>query len=160
MAMTSRHARAPGGEAAPGTVIRVDTTCIGAHLLVAVSGEADHYTAEGLRGDLRAALAGEPGSMTLDVSGLEFCDLAGLAALHDFTAEAAAAGVPTDVQGMSPLLEWMHATFPGVHGSRARTSGPVAPPDLPLRRESSVDAAHVDPVRTEPAAPPRSWPER
>ncbi len=82
---------APGGRAAPAaltepavpgqpdlqvvTLYRPDT------VVLAVSGELDVATAPMLRVHIRFALGGRPASLVLDLSGLRFCDAAGLSAL-------------------------------------------------------------------------------
>lgn len=83
----------------------------GRHVLVVV-GEADSSTADQLRAELVAALAARPPSVLVELSGLDFCDLAGLDALHDCARAAADAGVTLAFRGMSPQLAWLHRTFP------------------------------------------------
>lgn len=81
------------------------------HVLVVV-GQADLATAVQLRDDLTNALAEQPPSLLVDLAGLDFCDLSGLAALHDAARQAHAAGVQLTFRGMSAQLAWLHRTFP------------------------------------------------
>lgn len=81
-----------------------------------ISGEADLCTAESLREDLGRALTPTTRSVTIDVSRLRFCDLAGLDALDGFCMEAEARDLSLTVHGMSPLLARLHDMFSSVPG--------------------------------------------
>lgn len=83
----------------------------GQHVLVVV-GEADVSTADQLHTELLEALAAQPPSVLVELSGLDFCDLAGLDALQGAAQAAADAGVRLAFQGMSPQLAWMYGAFP------------------------------------------------
>lgn len=80
------------------------------HVLVVV-GEADLHTAGQLRMQLIDMLQEQPPSVLVELGALEFCDLAGLDALHDAARAARDAGIVLTFRGMSVQLAWLHHTF-------------------------------------------------
>ena len=163
MATTSRHVGVETSSSAIplGASVRVEIRGSGPHLLLVVTGEADLSTAQALREDLGAALTRRPCSVALEISGLTYCDLAGLDALNDFCAEASVAGVPPVVQGMSPRLAWMQAMFPAPNGMPSPAGGSAASVSLGSRHERWLPGhAPLGTPPAEPVAPPRPWPER
>ena len=92
------------------------------HILVVV-GEADMHTAGYLRTQLIDLLRSNPPSVVVELGGLDFCDLAGLDALHDAVRTAQDIGVALTFRGMSAQLAWLHRTFP--------PGSPVPPPPAP-----------------------------
>lgn len=97
---------------APGWLLVCNDTHRPSLALVVVVGEADFATAPQLKDGLLQALASGRPAVVVDVAGLDFCDLAGLDALHAGLDAAQRAGVLMTVRGMSPQLAWLHATFP------------------------------------------------
>lgn len=92
--------------------LSVSPSTVGRCLVVAVAGEADSATAGQLRGQLLEALGSCPEILILDLSGLTFCSLHGLDALHDAIDVAEQAGTDVRMLGMSAQLSWLHRTFP------------------------------------------------
>ena len=118
------------------------------HVLVVV-GEADLHTAGQLRDHLIDALGAQPPSVRVELAGLEFCDLAGLDALHDAARAAHAAGIALTFRGMSPQLSWLHRTFP--------PRSPVPPsstPGLDQPVPGTPAAATRSPTPRTPGSPP------
>lgn len=90
----------------------------GPQLVVAVVGEADISTAGQLHDQFADVLASRPGSVLMDVTSLDFCDLSGLDALGDAASAAADAGLVMTIQGCSPQLAWLFDTFTPRSGVR------------------------------------------
>ncbi len=135
----------------------------GPRLVLRVLGEADVGSVRDLRDGLRRALALALDEVSVDLSGLTFCDLAGLDALDDFVRDAADRGLTTSVHGMSPVLSWLHDTFPP-HGDnlplavdRPTTPDPGGP--HPTGAPASP-ADEGDPSARDPTRSPRPWPVR
>jgi len=91
--------------------LSVSAVSSGACLVVAVAGEADWVTADQLRDQLTQALAFGSQSVILDLAGLEFCNLRGLGALHDFCDVAEQAAVDVTIRGMPRQLTWLIDTI-------------------------------------------------
>ena len=94
--------------------LSVSAVSSGPSLVVSVAGEADWVTSDQLRDQLTQALAYGPRSVILDLAELEFCNLRGLGALHDFCDVARQASVDVTVRGMSRQLTWLIATLRSV----------------------------------------------
>ena len=101
----------PGASAWPAGLMVMALRAAEQHVLV-VLGEADLLTAPQLRTELIDMLAEHPPSVLVELGALEFCDLAGLDALHDAARAAQDAGVALTFRGMSAQLSWLHHTFP------------------------------------------------
>lgn len=153
MALTSRQADQASmpSPRPPHRSVLVEDTMTDGHLLLVVVGEADLHSAPTLRADLLIALDRRPGSVVVDVSRLAYCDLAGLDALNDFCAAATAAGVPTVIDGMSPLLAWLRARFPAAHST---------PSEVDRSRPEFGSVGDARPGQVAAARPPRPWPVR
>jgi len=75
----------------------------GDQLLVSLRGEADAFSAAGLRDGLATAFQPPPGSVVVDFAGLTFCDVSGMRAIRGFVDRAADAGVHVELRRMSAL---------------------------------------------------------
>ena len=143
MAQPLRSIPTSAGPPAPGPPSGLTVTALRAaqqHVLVVV-GEADLHTAGQLRAQLIEMLPTPPRPVLVHLGALEFCDLAGLDALHDAARAAHDAGTALTFRGMSPRLSWLHRTFP--------PGGLVPSPSTP---------GLVEPVPDSPAAAARSTP--
>lgn len=119
----------------------------GERLVLRVVGEADVLNARSLLDDLRSALDQRSAVVVVDLSGLTFCDLAGMDALRAFRSEAAASGVQTAVEGMSPVLSWLQDAFPrSIPPSWRAERRPGEPPDGPSGGQAD-DRPRAWPVR-------------
>lgn len=59
--------------------LRVSSRSYGDHVVLALAGEIDLYTAPKLQSELTAALAaGKPAQLVVDMSAVEFCDSTGM----------------------------------------------------------------------------------
>ena len=59
--------------------LRVSSRSQGDHVILALAGEIDLYTAPKLQSELTAALAaGKPAQLVVDMSAVEFCDSTGM----------------------------------------------------------------------------------
>jgi anti-anti-sigma factor len=101
----------PVCESPPQEWLSVSAVSSGPGLVLAVAGEADWVTADHLRDQLTQALACGPRSVILDLTGLEFCNLRGLGALHDFCDVAEQASVDVTFRGMPRQLTWLIDTI-------------------------------------------------
>ena len=126
--------------------LSVTPSAVGPCLVLAMEGEADMVTADHLRDQLRVAIGSDHRSMILDVSGLAFCSLHGLDALHDAIETAEQAGIDVTMHGMSPQLAWLHRAFPTYHPSAGR-------PDRPPGGSSHLRCLDQPPAPLRPAAP-------
>ena len=137
--------RAPGPGGRPCGLLVMRLVAAEQHVLV-VLGEADLHTARPLRDQLVEMLPGPPLSVLVELAGLEFCDLAGLDALHDACRAAQHAGVTLTFRGMSERLSWLHRTFP--------PRGPAPQPSAgrSARVEPTAAAAERSTSGTAPAA--------
>ncbi|MFI9809099.1 STAS domain-containing protein [Streptomyces sp. NPDC052301] len=77
----------------------------GHRVSVTVRGELDLDSGRQLRPDLHEALAGSAGDVDLDLSGLDFCDCAGLSVLQDLRQRAVALGRTVVVRSSSPAFD-------------------------------------------------------
>lgn len=76
-------------------------------------GTLDGYTSRELVPQVRLPLReGSYAAAVLDVQGVEFCDLAGLDALHAAVRVAGTMDVPMTLRGASRTISWLHARFP------------------------------------------------
>ena len=137
---STRPAAAPLAPVPPSGLTVMALPAADQHVLVVV-GEADLATAGQLRAHLIEMLPAKPLTVLVDLGALEFCDLAGLDALHDAARAAHDADIVLTFRGMSPRLAWLHRTFP--------PRGAVPPQSTP---------GLVQPVPDTPAAAPRSTP--
>jgi len=99
----------------PASWVVVRSAVRGPELVLQVFGEADLTSAGQLRTDLLAELGAAPAgtfTLSLDLAGLGFCDLAGLDALHALLSVARSQHVRVQLSGMSPQLSWLHRNFP------------------------------------------------
>ncbi|MEU6236144.1 STAS domain-containing protein [Kitasatospora sp. NPDC047058] len=96
--------------------------------VVAVAGELDHDTADGLRSVLAAPAGGGTGRIVVDLSGLRFCDSTGLNLLLRARLDAEEAGLSLEVAGPTSAV----ARLFNVTGA-----------DTVLRIHPSVEAALV-----------------
>ncbi|MFB4320488.1 STAS domain-containing protein [Actinomadura sp. 21ATH] len=95
------HTRRPSGHAATPTAVVLRHTD---HTLVEVRGELDTATAPALREALFRALRPGTGPLILDLSGLSFCDAAGLSVLVDARLRADARGIVMLLAAPGPRL--------------------------------------------------------
>lgn len=93
----------------------------GRELTIAVAGEADWTTADLLQEQLVAALGPGLERLVLDLGGLGFCNLRGLAALHEAVDVAQRAGVDVTMRGMSRQLTWLHSSLTELLPARGRS---------------------------------------
>ncbi len=101
----------------------------GPQTVVALIGEADISTAGQLRDQFADVLASRPGSVLMDVTGLDFCDISGVDALGEAAAAAVNAGLVMTLQGCSPQLSWLLDTIDPRSGVRpVQVSGGVPRP--------------------------------
>ena len=109
-----------------GAVLLLCPVSSGPQTVVALVGEADISTAGQLREQFADVLASRPGSVLMDVTGLDFCDLSGLDALGEAASAAATAGLVMTMHGCSSRLAWLLDTFAPRSGVRpAQVSGRV-----------------------------------
>ncbi|MFF2364641.1 STAS domain-containing protein [Streptomyces sp. NPDC058122] len=132
----------PGGAARllpPGRVSVSSSTRDGIPTLVALHGELDLASGARVRDQLGEVLAASPSGLELDLSGLVFCDCAGLNVLLEIRHRALAVGKTFTIQAASSavdrLLEVVGAQ--GLLSSRCprpmdpRNSGSVTGPQSP-----------------------------
>jgi len=80
-------------------------------VVVAAAGDLDLGTAPVLRTRARAALAGKPGALIVDLGGITFCGSAGLQVIAELVTETTAAGLPfTVVTDQRPVLRALQIT--------------------------------------------------
>ncbi|MDH6115610.1 anti-anti-sigma factor [Kitasatospora sp. MAP12-15] len=95
----------PSGESAPTARFAVYVTRVAAERVLAeVVGEVDHDGADELRRALAIATRDTATVLELDLTGMSFCDCAGLSALLRTREDAAAAGCVALVTAMTPQL--------------------------------------------------------
>ncbi|MDT7637210.1 MAG: hypothetical protein QOC67_615 [Pseudonocardiales bacterium] len=70
--------------------------------VLGVAGEVDPCGRTVLRAALTGVLAGQPGHLVVDLSGMTFCDVVGFMILAGGAVEAAVAGIGYTVSGLSP----------------------------------------------------------
>lgn len=117
-----------------GAVLLLCPISSGPQTVVALVGEADISTAGQLREQFADVLASRPGSVLMDVTGLDFCDISGLDALGEAASAAADAGLVMTLQGCSPQLAWLLNTIAPRSGVRpVQVSGRV-----PSARQASA----------------------
>jgi anti-sigma B factor antagonist len=89
--LASLWSRRPGTGKVRHVELRVSSRTQGDHIVIALAGEIDLYTAPRLQSELTSALsAAEPVRVVVDMSGVEFCDSTGmnvLLAAHRLAAE-------------------------------------------------------------------------
>ena len=128
------------------------------HVLVVV-GEADLHTAGQLRTQLIDVLQGQPPSVLVELGALEFCDLAGLEALHDAARAAHDAGIVLTFRGMSTQLAWLHRTFPPRNplplASAPGVSRPVPATPAEAARSTTTTATNISRPSDQNATSPR-----
>ncbi|MFE1290244.1 STAS domain-containing protein [Streptomyces sp. NPDC058751] len=108
-------------------------------VLVAVHGELDLVSGGRVRDRLREALAASSGGLELDLSGLGFCDCAGLNVLMELRHQAVIQGKTVTIQDSSPaidrLLDLVGAqelfSAPRPRCAKPRRRGPVTVPSPP-----------------------------
>ena len=91
----------------------------GTGLALALYGEADRYSAGRMLAELLSALRPDLARVTVDLTDLSFCDLAGSDALHAFVDQAGSWGISVELHGMSTLLALLYSTFPARRGRAA-----------------------------------------
>lgn len=84
----------------------------GPGLALALYGEADRYSAGRLLAEMLSALRPELERVSVDLTDLSFCDLAGSDALHAFVDQAGSWGIAAELHGMSRLLALIYTTYP------------------------------------------------
>ncbi|MEV6827039.1 STAS domain-containing protein [Amycolatopsis sp. NPDC051102] len=113
-------------EPAPLLTVRIRTVPEAA--VVSADGNLDLGTAAVLRAGARAALAGEPGALIVDLGGITFCGSAGLQVIAELVTAAEAARLPFAVVADGrPVLRSLQiirldralALHPTVDGARA-----------------------------------------
>ncbi len=77
----------------PDALLQLDVGPDGAGPLLRVAGELDALNAEQLRDHGQRLIGARPAAVTLELSGLRFCDAAGLDTLVELRADADRAGV-------------------------------------------------------------------
>lgn len=91
----------------------------GTGLALTLYGEADRYSAGRLLAELLSALRPELERVSVDLTDLSFCDLAGSDALHAFIDQAGSWGIAAELHGMSRLLALIYTTYPPRDGHLA-----------------------------------------
>ncbi|EOD68989.1 STAS domain-containing protein [Amycolatopsis vancoresmycina] len=95
----------------PAPVLTVHLRTVPEAAVVAAEGDLDLGTAPVLRSGARAALAGEPGALIVDLGGVTFCGSAGLQVIAEVVAAAEAAGLPFAVVAAGrPVLRALQIT--------------------------------------------------
>lgn len=84
----------------------------GGDLTIAAVGEVDWTTADAFADRVIDHFDSELRTVVLDLSGLTFCNLRGLGALHEAVAVARRAGIDVTLRGMPRQLAWLHCSFP------------------------------------------------
>ncbi|MFH8336412.1 STAS domain-containing protein [Streptomyces sp. AM6-12] len=115
----------------------------GARTGVEILGELDLDSGRGIRGKLREALTRSARGLDLDLSGLEFCDCAGLSVLMDLRQQAALQGKTVVVRAVSPMVDRLLA----IVGAR-ELFAPAAEPNHP----ASAGFAAAPAVEASPSA--------
>ncbi|MEV6840224.1 STAS domain-containing protein [Streptomyces sp. NPDC051133] len=100
----------PAGDGAgrrplPPARVSASYTADGSRVRVTVTGELDRDAGTWLGHDLHEALAGSAGGLDLDLSGLDFCDCAGLRVLQELRRCALALGRTVVVRAGSPAFD-------------------------------------------------------
>ncbi|MFE2531336.1 STAS domain-containing protein [Streptomyces sp. NPDC059371] len=98
----------PGGAAGllpPGRVSVPSPNRDGIPTLVTLHGELDFASGARVRDQLGEALAASPSGLELDLSGLAFCDCAGLNVLLEIRHRAVSVGKTFTVQAASPAVD-------------------------------------------------------
>ncbi|MFE5947882.1 STAS domain-containing protein [Streptomyces sp. NPDC056480] len=103
-------------------LLQAHTVWWGHTVLLRLDGELDIATAPLVDQAVTAALAGHPGVLCLDLTGLSFCDLTGLHTLRRLTGRTHAAGTALHLAGMRPRLRYTL--------TRLRSQSPWTPPVL------------------------------
>jgi anti-anti-sigma factor len=110
----------------PALTVRIRT--VPEAVVIAADGDLDLGSAPMLRAGVRAALAGEPGALIVDLGGVTFCGSAGLQVLAEVVAAAEAGRLPFAVVAAGrPVLRSLEVTrlaetlalHPTVDGARA-----------------------------------------
>ncbi|MGW5346373.1 anti-sigma factor antagonist [Streptomyces sp. HUAS TT3] len=101
MASTAAGSRERAHGEGSGDQFAVEVRPVGGTVVLLLSGELDHDTAEPLRAALEAALAaGGPVRLVIDCAGLAFCDSTGLNMLLRARLAAEAAGGSVELSGL------------------------------------------------------------
>ncbi|WP_086846370.1 STAS domain-containing protein [Amycolatopsis kentuckyensis] len=110
----------------PALTVRVRT--VPEAVVVAAAGDLDLGTAPVLRAQARAALAGRPGALIVDLGAITFCGSAGLQVIAELVSETTAADLPFALVATGrPVLRSLQVTrldgtlelHPTVDGARA-----------------------------------------
>ncbi|HET6705738.1 STAS domain-containing protein [Amycolatopsis sp.] len=93
----------------PALTVRVRT--VPEAVVVAAAGDLDLATAPVLRTRARAALAGRPGALIVDLGAVTYCGSAGLQVIAELVASSSAAGLPLAVVADGrPVLRSLQVT--------------------------------------------------
>ncbi|WP_103352237.1 STAS domain-containing protein [Amycolatopsis sp. CA-128772] len=112
----------------PAPTLTVHVGTVPEAAVVAAAGDLDLGTASVLRAGVRAALAGEPRALIVDLGGITFCGSAGLQVIAELVATAGATRLPFAVVADGrPVLRSLQVTrldrtlalHPTVDGARA-----------------------------------------
>ncbi|MET8508143.1 STAS domain-containing protein [Streptomyces sp. NPDC004787] len=87
-------------------LLQVHTVWWGDTVLLCLDGELDIATAPLAGQAVTAVLAGQPGVLCLDLTGLVFCDVAGLHALRRLTDQVHATRTRLHLAGLHPRLRY------------------------------------------------------